>query len=83
MISLRTSAQGNFHANTILPPLGHRREQFEVGNKISVPFRKSYNRKLSSVCCFSFIYFPSFFFSLSRDQSKTARRGKEGEEILD
>ena len=24
-----------------------------------------------------------FFFSLSRDQSKTARRGKEGEEILD
>lgn len=80
MISLRTSAQGNFHANTILPPLGHRREQFEVGNKISVPFRKSetLERLLFLVYLFSF-----FFFSLSRDQSKTARRGKEGEEILD
>lgn len=62
MISLRTSAQGNFHANTILPPLGHRREQFEVGNKISVPFRKSCNRELSSVCCFSFIFLLFFLF---------------------
>lgn len=59
MISLRTSAQGNFHANTILPPLGHRREQFEVGNKISVPFRKSetLERLLFLVYLFSFFFF--------------------------
>lgn len=73
MISLRASAQGNFHANTILPPLGHRREQFEVGNKISVPSRKSYNRKLSSVCCSPFIYL-FIYFSLSRDQRKEGEK---------
>lgn len=60
MISLRTSAQGNFHANTILPPLGHPREQFQVGgikflsrfeNRITGKFRE----RLSFVYLFIFL----------------------------
>lgn len=62
MISLRTSAQGNFHANTILPPLGHRREQFEVGNKISRFENRVIGNSRASVVSRLFIFLLFFLF---------------------
>lgn len=72
MISVRTSAQGNFHANTILPPLEHRREQFQLGIKFPIPVSKSET--------FERLFVYSFFFFFSREIKVKPRVEKKKED---